>query len=153
VRWDEISIPFPDTVRRQAKETSLKKHTRNAIGRASVVLFAVAGLATSTTVFSRELPDAVSASPEVYKIIAENDAVRVIAAAWEPGQRDAMHSHPAIGVYFLSECKNMRVHLADGRSIEWSAKSGQAGANNPVTSHAIENIGDTVCRIIFVEPK
>ena len=47
----------------------------------------------------------------------------------------------------------MRAHLADGTSRDWSAKSGNAGANNPVTAHAIENIGDTVCRLIFFEPK
>jgi predicted metal-dependent enzyme (double-stranded beta helix superfamily) len=107
----------------------------------------------STIAVADEAADAVIASPEVYKVIAENDSLRVVAATWKPGQRDVMHSHPAIGIYILSDCEKMRVHYADGTSKDWSAKSGTAGANAPVTSHAIENIGDTECRTIFFEPK
>lgn len=77
----------------------------------------------------------------------------MIVATWQPGQRDEMHSHPAIGVYALSDCEKMRAHLADGKSVEWSAKAGNADANKPVASHAIEIIGDTDCRLVFVEPK
>ena len=107
----------------------------------------------STISVADEAADAVSASPEVYKVIAENDSVRVVAATWKPGQRDVMHSHPAIGIYILSDCEKMLVHYADGTSKDWSAKSGTAGTNAPVTSHAIENIGDKECKLIFFEPK
>jgi predicted metal-dependent enzyme (double-stranded beta helix superfamily) len=113
----------------------------------------LAGGAMSTIAVADEAPDAVTVSPDVYKVIAENDSLRVVAATWKPGQRDVMHSHPAIGIYILSDCEKMRVHYADGTSKDWSAKSGTAGANAPVTSHAIENIGDTECRTIFFEPK
>ena len=33
-------------------------------------------------------------SPDVYKVIAENNNTRVIPATWKPGQRDEWHSHP-----------------------------------------------------------
>ena len=118
-----------------------------------VALLSLAGGGISTIALAGEFPDAVTASPDVYKVIAENDSLRVVAATWQPGQRDNMHSHPAIGVYILSDCENMRTHLADGSSRDWSVKSGNAGANNPVTSHSIENIGGTECRLIFFEPK
>jgi hypothetical protein len=90
---------------------------------------------------------------EIYKVVAENDSLRVIEATWKPGQRDAMHSHPAIGFYFLSACASMRAHLADGTTRDWSATPGRAGANNPVKLHAIENIGTTDCKLVFVEMK
>ncbi len=128
------------------------RHFR-AVGPTLVALIILAGGAMSTIAVADEAADAVTASPEVYKVIAENDSVRVVAATWKPGQRDVMHSHPAIGIYILSDCEKMRVHYADGTSKDWSAKSGTAGANAPVTSHAIENIGDTECRTIFFEPK
>jgi hypothetical protein len=64
-----------------------------------------------------------------------------------------MHSHPAIGIYFLSDCQKMRTRYADWASKDWSANSGAAGAKAPVISHAIENNGDTECRLIFFEPK
>ena len=110
-------------------------------------------LALSSSALAGGLPDAVTASPDVYKVIAENDSLRIVAATWQPGQRDEMHSHPAIGVYFVSDCATMRAHLADGTSRDWSAKTGMAGANNPVMAHAIENIGDTVCELVFFEAK
>ena len=120
---------------------------------AVVALLILAGGAMPTIAVADEAPDAVTASPDVYKVIAENDSLRMVAATWKPGQRDMMHSHPAIGIYILSDCQKMRVHYADGTSKDWSAKSGTAGANVSVTSHAIENIGDTECRLIFFEPK
>lgn len=128
-------------------------HFSGAVRLGFVALLTLAGGAMSTIAVADELPDAVAASPDVYKVIAENDSLRVVAASWKPGQRDKMHSHPAIGVYILSDCENMRTHLADGSSRDWSAKSGNAGANDPVMSHSIENIGDTECRLIFFEPK
>ncbi len=85
-----------------------------AAGAALVALLIVAGEAMPTTAVADEVPDAVTASPEVYKVIAENDSVRVVAATFKPGQRDMIHSHPAIGIYILSGCEKMRVHSADG---------------------------------------
>jgi hypothetical protein len=35
------------------------------------------------------------ASPEVYKIVADNMEWRIIKARWPPGQEDEFHSHPA----------------------------------------------------------
>ncbi len=131
----------------------MKHHYLRAVGLGVVALLILAGRAMSTIAVADEAPDAVTASPDVYKVIAENDSLRVVAATWKPGQRDVMHSHPAIGIYILSDCDKMRAHHADGTSRDWGAKSGTAGANAPVTSHAIENIGDTECRIIYFEPK
>ncbi len=124
-----------------------------AASSALVALLIFTGGATSTIAVADEAPDMVTASPNVYKVIAENDSLRLVAATWKPGQRDMMHSHPAIGIYILSDCEKMRIHHADGTSNDWSAKSGAAGTNAPVTSHAIENIGDTECRLILFEPK
>ena len=146
-------VKIRENFRHIHEEAKLNHHIFGAAGPALAALIAFGCGATSTIALAGELPDAVTASPGVYKVIAENESLRVIAATWEPGQRDMMHSHPAIGVYILSDCDNMRAHLADGTSRDWSAKSGNAGANNPVKSHAIENIGDTVCRLVFFEPK
>lgn len=131
----------------------MKHYVTDVLALPLVTLLGLFIGATSTITLAGEVPDAVTASPDVYKVIAENDSLRVIAATWQPGQRDKVHSHPAIGVYILSDCKDMKTHLADGSSRGWSAKSGNAGANEPVTAHSIENVGDTECRLIFFEPK
>ena len=39
-------------------------------------------------------PRGSEASPDVYKVLAENDQWRVLEATWQPGQEDNMHSHP-----------------------------------------------------------
>lgn len=104
-------------------------------------------------VLAGELPDAVTASPDIYEVLAENESLRVIRATWMPGERDEFHSHPPIGLYSVSDCENMRVHFPDGSSKDWSTSVGDAGANNPVKAHAIENVGQTACRLVFVEYK
>ena len=149
----ETPLKIWTNLRRNHGEASLNHQYLHAVRLAVVALLILAGGTISTTAVADEAPDAVTVSPDVYKVIAENDSVRVVAATWKPGQRDMMHSHPAIGIYILSDCQKMRVHHADGTLKDWSAKSGTAGANVSVTSHAIENIGDTECRLIFFEPK
>jgi quercetin dioxygenase-like cupin family protein len=134
-------------------EAGLNHRLFRAAGAALLALLILAGGAMYTIAVADEVPDAVTASPDVHKVIAENDSVRVVATTLKPGQRDMMHSHPAIGIYILSGCEKMRVHSADGTSHDWGAKSGTAGANVSVTSHSIENIGDTECRQIYFEPK
>ena len=131
----------------------MRHHYLRAVGLTLVALVILAGGAIHTSAVADEAPEAVTASPDVYKVIAENDSLRMVAAVRKPGQRDMMHSHPAIGIYILSDCEKMLVHYADGTSKDWSAKSGTAGTNAPVTSHAIENIGDKECKLIFFEPK
>jgi hypothetical protein len=125
----------------------------DATWRGLVALLTIGGSAIFASARADELPDAVTASPEVYEVIAENDSVRVIKATWEPGQADNMHSHPAIGVYFISDCDDMRVHFANGTSRDWKAPTGAAGANDAVAAHSIENVGNSTCQLVFFEPK
>ena len=91
----------------------MKHHYLRAVGLGVVALLILAGGAMSTIAVADEAPDAVTASPDVYKVIAENDSLRMVAATWKPGQRDMMHSHPAIGIYILSDCEKMLVHYAE----------------------------------------
>ena len=97
-------------------------------------------------------PDAVTASPDVYKVIAESGDLRMVLATWKPGQRDAMHSHPALVSYSLTNCEKMRVFFPDGSSVGWSRPAGNAGQQEP-TVHSIANEGDAVCQNLFVEHK
>ena len=110
----------------------MNHHNLRAARLTLVALLTVGGAALSTIAVADEVLDAVTASPDVYKVILENDSVRLVSATWKPGQRDMMHSHRAIVIYVLSGCEKMRVHSADGTSHDWSAKSGDAGANSPV---------------------
>jgi hypothetical protein len=104
-------------------------------------------------IWAQESPPAHIASPEVYKVLFETDLMRVILATWQPGQKDAWHSHPPSSVFYVTDCQ-ARVFLSDGSQAEVirKAKRGRA-RDTPVKSHALQNIGDSVCQILFTELK
>jgi quercetin dioxygenase-like cupin family protein len=113
-------------------------------------------VALSTAVSAAEnAPSALEASPDVYKILAENDQWRVIEATWQPGQEDNFHSHPADRVsLYTTDCK-LRLSNPDGTYKDVSLKAGAASARTgkPVASHKAKNTGDEVCVIKIVELK
>lgn len=109
----------------------------------------------SLTAMAENVPSAPEASPEVYKILAENDQFRVIEATWNPGQEDNYHYHPADRVsLYLRDCK-LRLTKPDGSSRDVSPKGGTAKVRTgkPVKSHKAKNIGTSICVIRIVELK
>ncbi len=100
-------------------------------------------------------PPAHVASPDVYKVLAENDQFRVIEATWQPGQEDNYHSHPADRVSLYQTDCTLRLTNIDGSTRIGKPKAGTAKARTgkPVKSHKAKNIGDQVCVIRIVELK
>ena len=120
----------------------------------------IAGMATgavmTTLAFAFSSPiktaqDPVKQSPQYYKILLENDQVRVLEYRLKPGEKETMHSHPAGVIYGFNESK-VRSALADGKVTESSGKPGDVYWRNPVT-HALENIGETEVHSLAVEIK
>jgi len=99
-----------------------------------------------------DAPPSFQASPEVYRVLAENDDLRVVLATWQPGQKDGSHSHPIAAVYTVKAC-DARITAADGKVREVHNKAGSARVNNPVKSHTFENIGTSECQQVLVEKK
>lgn len=93
------------------------------------------------------------ASPDVYKLISENEHFRVVMATWKPGQRDAWHSHAGpLVAYRLSDCQST-VHTPDGKSESRQAKRGAVSYNPVIASHSLENTSTTECQVLIVEKK
>jgi hypothetical protein len=99
-----------------------------------------------TSVFGQ---DAVKLSPQYYKVLIDNDEMRVLEWHLKPGEKEPMHSHPRGFVYYLANAK-LRVGFPDGRSEESVVKTGEAHWRDAVT-HEAENIGNTEARAIAVE--
>ena len=97
-------------------------------------------------------PACYDASPEVYKIIGENDLVRVILSTWEPGKRDDWHSHPPLAAYFLTEVQGRLIYQT-GLENEISGNAGMAKLLGKTEKHAYENTSDAECRVVIVELK
>lgn len=94
--------------------------------------------------------DPASTNPEFYKVVFENDRVRVLEYRDRPGDRTTPHEHPDSVMYTLSAFRRRLV--ADGveRDVEIPA-----GVTRwiPAQRHYGENIGDTDTHSIFVELK
>jgi beta-alanine degradation protein BauB len=100
---------------------------------------------------AQPLPRSFAASPDIYKVLAQNEQFKVINVTWKPGQKDVLHSHPANAVYYLTDC-SLRIHAQDGSTRDGQPKAGAAIVQAPIPGHVIENIGANDCRLIMFEP-
>ena len=94
--------------------------------------------------------DPVVTNPDHYRVVFENDRVRVLEYTDRPGDRTTPHVHPDSVMHTLSSFR--RRLYADGleRDVELAA-----GLTNwlPAQQHSGHNIGDTDTHVIFVELK
>src|SRR6266481_1330718 len=95
--------------------------------------------------------DPVKASPQYYKVLLENDQVRVLDYRLKPGEKEPMHSHPAGVVYVLGGA-TLKFSYPDGRTEEKTAAAGETIWRNPVT-HAVENTGNSEAHAIAIDLK
>lgn len=95
--------------------------------------------------------DPVSSDGDKYRILLENDRVRVLAYSDNPGERTHQHLHPAFVVYAVGPFKR-RLTLSDGRVMSREFKAGDVLYSNG-EAHIGENIGNTPTEVIMVEIK
>jgi quercetin dioxygenase-like cupin family protein len=102
-------------------------------------------------VVSSQDRDPVKSSPQYYKVLLDNDQVRVLEYRLKPGEKEAIHSHPAGVVYAFNDAKT-KTTVIDGKVTEGSGKAGDVFWRNPIT-HSLENIGNTEVHSLAVELK
>ncbi len=117
--------------------------------RRIILLTCVLCLAVST-VLAQDVTK-VAGGPETHKVILDNDQVRVLDVRIPPGQKVAMHSHPANVVYYITDYKT-KVTSPDGKTAIREGKAGTAFSFGP-TTHAIENAGTTELHLVQIEMK
>lgn len=95
--------------------------------------------------------DAVKVAPHVYKVLFENERVRVLDVNMEADGSTEMHSHPDTLIYALS-----------GGKVTFTDPSGDVAdldisAGDTIwvdaTEHATENVGGSGIRALLIEPK
>ena len=96
--------------------------------------------------------DALVTSPLRFKLLLENNQVRVLEYELKPGEKDSWHVHPP-KVSYVAIGGRLRIHLADGTSFETDEKEGTATWMDDLPKHYAENIGSTPVKIILVEVK
>lgn len=95
--------------------------------------------------------DATKVDSKHYKVISENDQVRLLRVHYGPHEKSVMHSHPAGVVVFLNDATT-KFTFPDGKTQEITVKAGDAQTITAVT-HLPENTGDKGMDLILVELK
>jgi quercetin dioxygenase-like cupin family protein len=122
---------------------------RNFVRLTSVLLgFALALVFASMPALAQ---DPVKAAPQAFKELLNNSEVRVLEYSSKPGQKEAMHSHPAILLYVIQGGK-LKSTAPDGTSKEMEYKTGDIQWREAVT-HTGENVGTTEMKSLLIEVK
>jgi len=95
-------------------------------------------------------PDPIRTDPDKYKVIFENDRVRVLEYRDKPGEKTEAHEHPNSVLLMLSDFQRRLTVGNDVREV--TVKAGQA-LWSPAQVHVGENIGTTDSHVVYVELK
>jgi hypothetical protein len=94
--------------------------------------------------------DPTTTDPELYKVIFENDRVRVLRYVDKPGDKTKPHRHPDSVMVTLSSFRR-KLTMGDGTiDVE---KAAHEVIWHPAQTHFGENVGTTDTDVIFVELK
>lgn len=95
--------------------------------------------------------DAVQVDGNHYKVLLENDQVRVLRIHYNPGEKSIMHEHPANVAVFLGN-SHATFTFADGTTAKASPKTGEVQFGEAV-KHLPANTGKTPVDVVLVELK
>jgi beta-alanine degradation protein BauB len=95
--------------------------------------------------------DPTQTDPDKYKVVFENDRVRVLEYRDEPGQRTNPHSHPDSVMVTLSSF-DRRLVAQSGESRDVTLPAGAVRWLDAQV-HSGENIGHDATHVVFVELK
>jgi mannose-6-phosphate isomerase-like protein (cupin superfamily) len=84
-----------------------------------------------------------------YKVILDNQHVRVLDVHHKPGEKSPMHSHPNHVVYSFMD-STVKFISPDGKMDIRDVKAGQATWHNAET-HAVQNVGKTPEHALDIE--
>jgi hypothetical protein len=95
--------------------------------------------------------DPLNTDPGSYRVLFENDKVRVLEFRDKPGDKVRMHGHPERLIYSFGPWKR-KFFYPDGRTEIGEGHAGEVKWTPPVI-HAGENIGETDTHNLFIEFK
>ncbi len=108
-------------------------------------------LAVLLVTHAPSMRDPVGTDGDKYRVLLENERVRVLAYTDRPGDRTHEHHHPAFVLYALAPFKRKLV-LPDGSERIREFKAGDV-LFSPGETHVGVNVGDTPTQVIIVELK
>ena len=94
--------------------------------------------------------DPAQSNSDKYKVIFENERVRVLEYLDKPGDKTTPHRHPDSVMYTLSSFKR---RLVSGNSVVAVEKEAGEIGWLPAQTHLGENIGTSDTHVMFIELK
>jgi quercetin dioxygenase-like cupin family protein len=95
--------------------------------------------------------EAAQVAPHIYKVLFENERVRLLEVRMKPGDESAAHSHPDYLLYALGGGK-VKLTDASGQSAEVDIQVGDTMWREAEV-HSALNVGTTEIAALFVELK
>jgi hypothetical protein len=95
--------------------------------------------------------DPVKVDPKHYKVVIDNDRVRILRAKYGPHEKSVMHEHPASVAVYMTD-GHTKFTLADGTSQENNTKAHDASWAD-AGKHLPENLGDKPMEVVVIELK
>ncbi|HEY7473122.1 MAG TPA: cytoplasmic protein [Gemmatimonadota bacterium] len=95
--------------------------------------------------------DPVVVDPDHYKVVFENEQVRVLRISYGPQEASVMHEHPAGVAVYLTDLRG-QFTMPDGESVEMGGNAGEA-VWTEAGSHLPKNLTDEPFELILVELK
>jgi quercetin dioxygenase-like cupin family protein len=99
-----------------------------------------------------QVPDVLKSAANAYKLLMENEKVRVLDIHLKPGEKAPMHNHPHNHVVYVMKKARFKLTFADGKSGEFDLGAGQT-LWMEAGSHATENTGTSEGHNLVVEIK
>ena len=96
------------------------------------------------------LPEEVS--PDIYKVLLDNEDVKVVMVTFPPEKGDNMHEHGVTTYYALNGGK-LKNTLADGTVSEMDIVEGFVGHGKKLVKHQMMNVGSDTVKVLLVEHK
>jgi hypothetical protein len=127
---------------------------QQGIDRRQLLLAGAAACLSQLAAAPSRAQDAARTDPDAYRVVLENDRVRVLEFRSRPGTAlcgVGKHSHPAHLTVALSDAR-VRITLADGKTIEATNTLGDVFWSEAET-HAVENISGADVRALIIEIK
>jgi quercetin dioxygenase-like cupin family protein len=119
------------------------------------ILIVIMVLALSAISLAQKNPqhvDPTKVSPDKYKVLLENEHVRIVEYEIQPGEKETWHTHPPKASYVVSGGQ-LRITPEGGDSFIVDEVAGNAAWMGAVGPHFGENVGTTPIRIALVEIK
>lgn len=114
----------------------------------------LAGLGLAASAADVVAQDAVKMDPRAYKVVLENERVRVLEYVGKPRLGvcgEGMHSHPDHVTVVMTDAR-VKVTLPDGKTMVAENKAGTVFFE-PAGPHAVENIGGRDVKSLLIELK